>query len=163
MEGQPAESSLDLSHLTEAEQAKILQVLQRDLDLRLHDEGRVRSEVTAPPPTGLPVVQCDSDPPTCPLSWTVSPFRAAGCSRRRRRTRGCCAPCRGPGSPRSATSATTPGRAARSCTPPSATREQRAEVRAPAPHARRERGSPLMPFCACCYSNGGASDSAVQR
>uniref|UniRef100_H3DHW9 Synaptotagmin-like protein 1 n=1 Tax=Tetraodon nigroviridis TaxID=99883 RepID=H3DHW9_TETNG len=33
---------LDLSHLTEAEQSKILQVLQRDLDLRLLDEGRVR-------------------------------------------------------------------------------------------------------------------------
>lgn len=52
MAGQPEDSSLDLSHLSEAEQSKILQVLQRDLDLRLHDEGRVRSEVTAnhPPP-----------------------------------------------------------------------------------------------------------------
>lgn len=43
------DSLLDLSHLTEAEQSKILQVLQRDLDLRLLDEGRVRSEVTANP------------------------------------------------------------------------------------------------------------------
>lgn len=138
MAGQPAESPLDLSHLTEAEQAKILQVLQRDLDLRLHDEGRVRSEVTANPP--LP------PPQGCQLSMRIRssnissfldgiPLRAAGSSRRRRRTRGCCAPCRGPGSPRSATSVTTPGRAARLCTPPSATREQRAEVRAPAPHA----------------------------
>lgn len=47
MEGEPADSLLDLSHLTEEEQSKILQVLQRDLDLRLLDEGRVRSEVTA--------------------------------------------------------------------------------------------------------------------
>lgn len=43
------DSCLDLSHLTETEQGKILQVLQRDLNLRLLDEGRVRSEVTAPP------------------------------------------------------------------------------------------------------------------
>ncbi|KAM8883527.1 synaptotagmin-like protein 1 isoform 1-T1 [Synchiropus picturatus] len=34
--------ALDLSHLTEAEQATILQVLQRDLELRRHDEGRIR-------------------------------------------------------------------------------------------------------------------------
>lgn len=47
MAGQPVDPFLDLSHLTEAEQSKILQVLQRDLDLRLLDEGRVRSEVTA--------------------------------------------------------------------------------------------------------------------
>lgn len=40
-------SSLDLTHLTEEEQSAILQVLQRDLDLQLVDEGRVRSEVTA--------------------------------------------------------------------------------------------------------------------
>ncbi|KAM7384166.1 hypothetical protein PAMA_011489 [Pampus argenteus] len=33
---------LDLSHLTEEEQSAILQVLQRDLDLRRRDEGRVR-------------------------------------------------------------------------------------------------------------------------
>lgn len=44
MEG---DSSLDLTHLTEEEQSAILQVLQRDLDLQLVDEGRVRSEVTA--------------------------------------------------------------------------------------------------------------------
>lgn len=37
-------SSLDLTHLTEEEQSAILQVLQRDLDLQLVDEGRVRSE-----------------------------------------------------------------------------------------------------------------------
>lgn len=55
MEGQPVDSCLDLSHLTETEQGKILQVLQRDLNLRLLDEGRVRSEVTAPPPA-VPVV-----------------------------------------------------------------------------------------------------------
>lgn len=42
--------------------------------------------------------------------------------------RGVCAPCRARGLPRSATNAITPGRAARSCTPPYATREQRAEV-----------------------------------
>lgn len=36
-------SSLDLTHLTEEEQSAILQVLQRDLDLQLVDEGRVRS------------------------------------------------------------------------------------------------------------------------
>lgn len=47
MEGETGDSPLDLSHLTAAEQSKILQVLQRDLDLRLRDEGRVRSEVTA--------------------------------------------------------------------------------------------------------------------
>lgn len=35
-------SSLDLTHLTEEEQSAILQVLQRDLDLQLADEGRVR-------------------------------------------------------------------------------------------------------------------------
>lgn len=40
-------SSPDLTHLTEEEQSAILQVLQRDLDLQLVDEGRVRSEVTA--------------------------------------------------------------------------------------------------------------------
>lgn len=44
MEG---DSSLDLTHLTDEEQSAILQVLQRDLDLQLVDEGRVRSEVTA--------------------------------------------------------------------------------------------------------------------
>lgn len=46
MDGERAESSLDLSHLTEEEQSTILQVLERDLDLRHRDEGRVRSEVT---------------------------------------------------------------------------------------------------------------------
>ncbi|CAN9503983.1 unnamed protein product [Ophioblennius macclurei] len=35
--------SLDLSHLTEEEQSSILQVLQRDLELRRRDEGRVRN------------------------------------------------------------------------------------------------------------------------
>ncbi|XP_044027200.1 synaptotagmin-like protein 1 isoform X2 [Siniperca chuatsi] len=42
MEGERADSSLDLSHLTEEEQSTILQVLQRDLELRRLDEGRVR-------------------------------------------------------------------------------------------------------------------------
>lgn len=46
MEGQQGDSSLDLTHLTEEEQSTILQVLQRDSDLRRIDEGRVRSEVT---------------------------------------------------------------------------------------------------------------------
>lgn len=46
MEGERVESSLDLSHLTEEEQSTILHVLERDLELRHHDEGRVRSEVT---------------------------------------------------------------------------------------------------------------------
>ncbi|TNN85778.1 Synaptotagmin-like protein 1 [Liparis tanakae] len=42
MEEEQVDSSLDFSHLTEAEQSTILQVLQRDLDLRHLDEGRVR-------------------------------------------------------------------------------------------------------------------------
>ncbi|XP_056276190.1 synaptotagmin-like protein 1 isoform X2 [Pseudoliparis swirei] len=42
MEEEQVDSSLDFSHLTEAEQSAILQVLQRDLDLRHLDEGRVR-------------------------------------------------------------------------------------------------------------------------
>lgn len=46
MEGERADSFLDLSHLTDEEQSSILQVLQRDLELRHRDEGRVRSEVT---------------------------------------------------------------------------------------------------------------------
>ncbi|XP_044191481.1 synaptotagmin-like protein 1 isoform X2 [Thunnus albacares] len=41
MEGERVDS-LDLSHLTEEEQSAILQVLQRDLELRQRDEGRVR-------------------------------------------------------------------------------------------------------------------------
>lgn len=49
MEGEQADGSLDLSHLTEEEQSAILQVLQRDLDLRRLDEGRVRLEVTVNP------------------------------------------------------------------------------------------------------------------
>ncbi|KAM3596441.1 uncharacterized protein V6R79_014437 [Siganus canaliculatus] len=40
-EGQ-SDSSLDLSYLTEEEQSSILQVLQRDSDLRHRDEGRIR-------------------------------------------------------------------------------------------------------------------------
>uniref|UniRef100_A0A3Q0T153 Synaptotagmin-like protein 1 n=1 Tax=Amphilophus citrinellus TaxID=61819 RepID=A0A3Q0T153_AMPCI len=44
MEGKQGDSSLDLSHLTEEEQTSILQVVQRDLELRRRDEGRVRSE-----------------------------------------------------------------------------------------------------------------------
>lgn len=46
MERERVESSLDLSHLSEQEQSAILQVLERDLELRHRDEGRVRSEVT---------------------------------------------------------------------------------------------------------------------
>ncbi|KAI4817681.1 hypothetical protein KUCAC02_011064 [Chaenocephalus aceratus] len=42
MEEEPVDSSLDLTFLTEEEQSSILQVIQRDLDLRLRDEGRVR-------------------------------------------------------------------------------------------------------------------------
>uniref|UniRef100_A0A3Q0T632 Synaptotagmin-like 1 n=1 Tax=Amphilophus citrinellus TaxID=61819 RepID=A0A3Q0T632_AMPCI len=42
--GKQGDSSLDLSHLTEEEQTSILQVVQRDLELRRRDEGRVRSE-----------------------------------------------------------------------------------------------------------------------
>lgn len=54
MEGEQVVSSLDLSHLTEEEQSTILQVLQRDSDLRVLDEGRVRSEVTVNP-SNVPV------------------------------------------------------------------------------------------------------------
>ncbi|KAG8005173.1 Synaptotagmin-like protein 1 [Nibea albiflora] len=43
MEEKQADSYLDLSHLTEDEQTTILQVLQRDLELRRLDEGRVRN------------------------------------------------------------------------------------------------------------------------
>ncbi|GAA6229934.1 synaptotagmin-like protein 1 isoform X1 [Lates japonicus] len=42
MEGERVDSVPDLSHLTEQEQSTILQVLQRDLELRRRDEGRVR-------------------------------------------------------------------------------------------------------------------------
>lgn len=42
MEEERADSSLDLSHLTDEEQSTILQVLKRDLELRQHDEDRVR-------------------------------------------------------------------------------------------------------------------------
>uniref|UniRef100_A0A8C7Z107 Synaptotagmin-like 1 n=1 Tax=Oryzias sinensis TaxID=183150 RepID=A0A8C7Z107_9TELE len=42
MAGERVNSSLDLSHLTEDEKTSILQVLQRDLELRNRDEGRVR-------------------------------------------------------------------------------------------------------------------------
>ncbi|XP_037651433.1 synaptotagmin-like protein 1 isoform X1 [Sebastes umbrosus] len=42
MEGERVDSSLDLSHLTEEEQSTILEVLQRDMNLRDRDEGRVR-------------------------------------------------------------------------------------------------------------------------
>uniref|UniRef100_UPI0037E722F6 synaptotagmin-like protein 1 n=1 Tax=Semicossyphus pulcher TaxID=241346 RepID=UPI0037E722F6 len=54
MEGEQADSSLDLSHLTEEEQSRILQVLQRDQELRQLDEGRVRIlEQTETDPTRL--------------------------------------------------------------------------------------------------------------
>uniref|UniRef100_A0A665WLE8 Synaptotagmin-like protein 1 n=1 Tax=Echeneis naucrates TaxID=173247 RepID=A0A665WLE8_ECHNA len=42
MEGDRADSSLDLSHLTDKEQSIILDVLQRDQELRRSDEGRVK-------------------------------------------------------------------------------------------------------------------------
>lgn len=42
MEGE-SDGSLDLSHLTEDEQSAILKVLQRDLELKRLDEGRVRN------------------------------------------------------------------------------------------------------------------------
>uniref|UniRef100_H2M5V0 Synaptotagmin-like 1 n=1 Tax=Oryzias latipes TaxID=8090 RepID=H2M5V0_ORYLA len=48
MAGERVNSSLDLSHLTEDEKTSILQVLQRDLELRNRDEGRVRSTGTNP-------------------------------------------------------------------------------------------------------------------
>ncbi|XP_061597859.1 synaptotagmin-like protein 1 isoform X2 [Cololabis saira] len=43
MEREQVKPSLDLSHLTEEEQSYILQVLQRDSELRDRDEGRVRT------------------------------------------------------------------------------------------------------------------------
>ncbi|XP_068188506.1 synaptotagmin-like protein 1 isoform X2 [Antennarius striatus] len=43
MELKQIQPTLDLSYLTEEEQSTILQVLDRDLDLRLLDEGRVRT------------------------------------------------------------------------------------------------------------------------
>ncbi|XP_061753061.1 synaptotagmin-like protein 1 isoform X1 [Nerophis ophidion] len=43
MEAEGAESSLDLSHLTEEEQSSILQVLMRDMDLQRCDQRRVRA------------------------------------------------------------------------------------------------------------------------
>ncbi|XP_013861078.1 synaptotagmin-like protein 1 [Austrofundulus limnaeus] len=54
MAGQQVDSSLDLSHLTEEEQSSILQVLQRNLELRHRDEGRIRIlEQTEPDPSRL--------------------------------------------------------------------------------------------------------------
>lgn len=46
MDGERTDSSLDLSHLTDQEQSIILQVLQRDQELRRRDEGRVRWEAS---------------------------------------------------------------------------------------------------------------------
>uniref|UniRef100_A0A3P8WDZ1 Synaptotagmin-like 1 n=1 Tax=Cynoglossus semilaevis TaxID=244447 RepID=A0A3P8WDZ1_CYNSE len=43
MEGDESDASLDLSHLSEQEQTVILRVLERDLELRRLDEGRVSS------------------------------------------------------------------------------------------------------------------------
>ncbi|XP_077446648.1 synaptotagmin-like protein 1 isoform X2 [Stigmatopora argus] len=42
VEAEGGVGALDLSYLTEEEQANILQVLLRDMELRRHDEGRVR-------------------------------------------------------------------------------------------------------------------------
>lgn len=54
MEEKLTDSSLDLSHLTDEEQSSILQVIQRDLELRRLDEGRVRIlEQTEKDPTRL--------------------------------------------------------------------------------------------------------------
>ncbi|XP_017280025.1 synaptotagmin-like protein 1 isoform X2 [Kryptolebias marmoratus] len=54
MAGERVDSFPDLSHLTEEEQSSILQVLQRDLDLRHRDEGRIRIlERTEPDPLRL--------------------------------------------------------------------------------------------------------------
>ncbi|KAG7244989.1 hypothetical protein INR49_023555 [Caranx melampygus] len=54
MDGERADSSLDLSHLTDQEQSIILQVLQRDQELRRLDEGRVRNlEQSETDPTRL--------------------------------------------------------------------------------------------------------------
>lgn len=53
MEEEQVDPSLDLSHLTDEEQSTILQVLQRDSELRRLDEGRVRSEVTVNPSLGV--------------------------------------------------------------------------------------------------------------
>lgn len=49
MEGDESDASLDLSHLSEQEQTVILRVLERDLELRRLDEGRVRSELIVCP------------------------------------------------------------------------------------------------------------------
>ncbi|KAK2830305.1 hypothetical protein Q5P01_018236 [Channa striata] len=43
MEGERVQSSLNLNHLTEEEQSAILQVLERDLQLRNREDGRVRT------------------------------------------------------------------------------------------------------------------------
>lgn len=53
MEEEKVDPSLDLSQLTDEEQSTILQVLQRDSELRRLDEGRVRSEVTVNPSLGV--------------------------------------------------------------------------------------------------------------
>uniref|UniRef100_A0A7N8YEG3 Synaptotagmin-like 1 n=1 Tax=Mastacembelus armatus TaxID=205130 RepID=A0A7N8YEG3_9TELE len=77
MEAERADSFLDLSQLTEEEQSTILQVLQRDSELRHHDEGRIRN-----------LEQTESDPVRlCYLSgsWFSEECR----KRHRNRTSGC--------------------------------------------------------------------------
>ncbi|KAM9737173.1 synaptotagmin-like protein 1 isoform 2-T2 [Menidia menidia] len=77
MEGERVDSALDLSHLTEEEQASILEVLQRDLELRHRDEGRVRT-----------LEQTEADP----ARWRLlsGEWFSQECSKRHRRwTSGC--------------------------------------------------------------------------
>lgn len=57
MDEEKVDPSLDLSHLTDEEQSTILQVLQRDSELRRLDEGRVRSEVTVNPSLGVQLLK----------------------------------------------------------------------------------------------------------
>uniref|UniRef100_A0A3B4U144 Synaptotagmin-like 1 n=1 Tax=Seriola dumerili TaxID=41447 RepID=A0A3B4U144_SERDU len=77
MEGEQVDSSLDLSHLTDQEQSIILQVLQRDLELRRCDEGRVRN-----------LQQSETDPARLRFlsgAW----FSEESSKRHRNRTSGC--------------------------------------------------------------------------
>lgn len=156
MEGEPADSPLDLSHLTEVEQSKILQVLQRDLDLRLRDEGRVRSEVTANR-------ACTSHPPWRDVI--------------RKRVWSFLDNVQGPPGDRdgSETFALHVGHVVfgRAQQAPSHLVGQRPRARHHTPQANKEqrsvsvrscwhKGIPLMRLC-CCYSNRLAPDRAVQQ
>uniref|UniRef100_A0A3Q3K692 Synaptotagmin-like protein 1 n=1 Tax=Monopterus albus TaxID=43700 RepID=A0A3Q3K692_MONAL len=70
MEVVQVDSSLDLSQLTEDEQSTILNVLQRDLDLRQRDEGRVRI-----------LEQTETDPVR--LRWLSGAWFSEECNKRR--------------------------------------------------------------------------------